>query len=891
MLPALSLFLRDDGSLEVQPRSAAPRLAAAFARSTGEGLLDALVYGLPLEAPPALTALYGHARHVASRWLKEARAGSCDPSACLPTPEESAAWLAALPPVHGAALGADMLRGWMRAFLDALFRRAESEGKTPVDWLSALGEGWAQLGRLCFHLAENGSDATGCQPFAFLATFVHRVGQDGQPRHMPLGLALRAYEHDRSALLALLAPLRTAAAASPFLADLVDSGRIYRPLAWSAREAYGFLQCTAALEQAHIDVRMVNLWKTHPPRIQLEITADTRDASEKGSSLQLHSLLHFSAAVAMGAHRLTEEELRELLEGDDGLVRFRGEWVQVNREQLRRLMEEWQSALRMYAQGIPLLAGLRYLLGGRKSALPALPAGGGNETPVNVRLGERAAAALAAFGKHAPDLHLPADLAACLRDYQREGARFLLGVTEAGFGACLADDMGLGKTVQVIAWLAHLQAAGVLHDCGALIVAPASLLANWQDELARFAPGLRVLVLHPGALGDGEARLLATDPASLLARCHVALTTYGIASRVRALAQLSLPALVLDEAQAVKNASSQRSAAIRALRAARRVALTGTPLENSARELWSLFDFLNPGLLGTPGEFGSFLTSLGSDYKPLRRLIRPFMLRRMKSDPGLAPELPAKTESVCYCLLTPEQAALYRREVETLQAVIHEPDPSARLSLVLPILTRLKQICNHPAQYLGTGYYDPAASGKMARLGHLARQIAAEGASTLVFTQYRSMIAPLHDYLAEIFGSPGLTMHGGTHLDERQDAVRRFQTPGGPRFFILSLKAAGTGLTLTRATHVIHFDRWWNPAVENQASDRAYRIGQKRPVWIHPLVCRGTLEENIHRMLAGKQNLADELLRHGLERQLLSFSPEELMDLVRGGPQQGMLGD
>lgn len=884
MPSAPSLFLRDDARLELLPREAAPRLADAFARGVGEGLLDAFIHDLPLAAPPALEALREHARHVAAQWLKRARAGDAATAPCLPSPEEAAAWLGALPPLEGAPLGAETLRDWMEEFLSAFIRRAHNEGKDPVDWLSRLGEGWAQLGRLCFHLAENGNDTTGRQPFAFLATFVHRVGQDGKPRHMPLGLALRAYENDRVSLLALLKPLREAAAESPFLAALTESGSIYRPLAWSAREAYDFLQCAPSLERAQIELRMVDLWKAQPPRIQLEITADTRETAGEGTSLHLHSLLHFSAAVAMGAYHLSEEELRELMEGDEGLVRFRGEWVLIDREHLRRLMEEWQRAMRMHAGGIPLLAGLRYLLGGRKNALPGLPPVEGAEGAVSVRLGDRVAAALAEFGRQGSALLLPPALDTLLRDYQREGARFLLGVTEAGFGACLADDMGLGKTVQVIAWLSHLQAAGALRECGALIVAPASLLANWQEELARFAPQLNCLVLHPTALGERELSLLSADPRRLLASCHVALTTYGIATRSGALARLPLPALVLDEAQSIKNASSQRSSALRAFRAERRVALTGTPLENSARELWSLSDFLNPGLLGTPSEFASFLSSLGSNYEPLRRLIRPFMLRRMKSDPGLAPELPAKTESVCYCFLTPEQATLYRREVETLQAVIHEPDPSARLALVLPMLTRLKQICNHPAQYLGTGYYDPAASGKMTRLAHLARQIAQEGSSALVFTQYRSMMAPLHDLLTQVFGAPGLMLHGGTPLAERREAVRRFQTPGGPRFFILSLKAAGTGLTLTRATHVIHFDRWWNPAVENQASDRAYRIGQKRPVWIHPFVCRGTLEENIHRMLAGKRGLADDLLQQGFEKQLLSLTPEELLALVRESP-------
>ncbi len=880
MPTALSLSLRDDGSLELTPPALAPRLARALASGVGEGLLDSMMFELPPAAPPALAFLRDKARLTAETWLRLARAGIAEDSRCLPSPEEARAWLNSLPPILGAPVTASLLRAWMHEFLAALHRRAARDHKDTADWLSELGEGWSRLGRLCFHLAENADDATGRRPFAFLATVIHKIGADDKPRHMPLGLALRACEQDREHLLALLKPLRQAASRSPFLASFIDSGAIYRPQTWSAQEAYELLQCAPALEEMAIDLRMVDLWKTPPPRIQLEVTAEAGESSGNSSSLHWGSLLRFSAAVAMGAYHLTEEEIRELMEGEDGLVRFRGAWVQIDRAQLQRLMDEWQRAIRMAAGGIPLIAGLRYLLGDRHEALPQLPAAGKD---VAVRLGPRTRDALRGLGESTPELVLPKELDACLRHYQRDGARFLLGVTEAGFGACLADDMGLGKTVQVIAWLSHLQARGALEKRAALIVAPASLLANWQEELARFAPQLVCHILHPEALGERERRLLSDNPGQLLGGCHVALTTYGIAARLPGLATVRLPALILDEAQAVKNASSQRAVAIRSLQADRRAALTGTPLENSARELWSLFDFLNPGLLGTQREFAAFLDGLGTDYEPLRRLIRPFLLRRMKSDPTLAPELPPKTESVCYCLLTPEQTALYKREVESLQAVVHEPDPAVRLALVLPALSRLKQICNHPAQYLGTGYFQPAASGKMQRLLHLGRQIADEGSCVLVFTQYRGMIEPLHDLLAEIFGSPGLVLHGGTSLADRRDAVARFQAAGGPRFFILSLKAAGTGLNLTRATHVVHFDRWWNPAVENQASDRAYRIGQKRPVWVHPFVCRGTLEENIHRMLAAKRQLAGQLLEQGLEKSLLSLSPDELLALVRGG--------
>ncbi len=883
--PHFSLSVNDAGALLLLPIGTQPRLERALATSPATGMLDLLRYGPPAGADAALRWLHSRIRERAQLFLRALRRGDDHAAALLcPTPTEAARWLESLPPLAGAPVSAATLCAWFSGLLPALERAAAHEACTVEEWLSRLGEGWRQLGHLCFHLAENAGENAHEQPFAFLATFIHTVGQDGKPRHAPLGLAPRLLANDRAALLALLYPLREAARQSPFLAELIDSQSVYRPCAWSARQAYSFLEATPQLEACGIETRMVNLWKTLPPRVELEVKLELAEGGEgkpdKAPALNIHSLLRFLPHVALGAQQLSEEELRELLAGDDdGLVRFRGEWVRLDREKLARLLDNWRQAARLAAGGIPLLAGLRYLLGKRSQALPQLPP---PEDGVRVSAGEALASALEKLHLAAREPELPPALAATLRPYQREGVRFLLSVTEAGFGACLADDMGLGKTLQLIAWLCDLHQRGVLNAGAALIIAPASLLANWREELARFAPLLVTTVLHPYALSAADAALMQREPARLLSRAHVALTTYGMATRNGLLARCALPALVLDEAQAIKNADSQRTRALLRLQSPRRVALTGTPVENGLSELHSLFEFLNPGLLGDSKDFNAMVRQMGSDYAPLRRLIRPFVLRRLKSDPALLPELPPKTEQAAWGLLTPEQARLYAREVEHLQAVIAEPDPQTRLALVLPLLGRFKQICNHPAQYLGepAGSYDPAQSGKMLRLGHLAREIAAAGDACLIFTQYRTLIDPLHDFLAGIFGAPGLTLHGGTPLGERQQHVAAFQQAGGPRFFVLSLKAAGTGLTLTRARHVIHFDRWWNPAVENQASDRAYRIGQKNPVIIHPLICRGTIEENIHHMLRRKTAMADALLAGGLEKMLLSLSGAELMDLV-----------
>ena len=843
-------------------------------------MLDLLRHGLPLGAGPFPAWLRERAQELLMQHLRRLRRG--DDAAPQLSAQQAAAWLEGMPPVYGGSVTAGMLCEWFASLGSALAWQAGRELTTPEKWLEGLGEGWQQLGTLCFHLAENGGEGAETHPFAFLATFIHRAGQDGKPRHAPLALARQLYANDAGSLATLLRPLQQAAAEHPFLNQLINSGDIYKPCAWGPRQAYDFLESLPMLEQTGIETRMVNLWQSRPPRVELEVQLQPGSESQKpdrAPALNISTLLRFSPRVVLGNYALTETELEELLAGEDGLIRFRGEWVRLDKEKLEKLLNSWRQATRMAAGGIPLLAGLRWLLGKHSSALPNIPPP--DEDGMRALASPALQEALQQLCLSPQEPQLPERLAGILRPYQKDGVRFLLGVTEAGFGACLADDMGLGKTLQVIAWLTHLHATGALAGRAALIVAPASLLTNWQDELRRFAPQLDTLVLHPDMLNRQDTDYLQKNPGWLLRRAHVALTTYGMATRLaELLAAEPLPALVLDEAQAIKNADSQRTRALLQLCSPRRVALTGTPVENSLGELRSLFHFLTPGLLGCEKEFNALVQKMGTDYTPLRKLVRPFMLRRLKTDPDLLPELPPKTEQPAYCLLTPEQTRLYAREVEKLQAIVHEPDPQTRLTLLLPILSHLKQICNHPAQYLGESYYDPTRSGKMSRLGHLARQIAAAGDAALIFTQYRSMMEPLHDFLAGIFGAPGLVLHGGTPIAERRELVQQFQHPGGPPFFLLSLKAAGTGLTLTRARHVIHFDRWWNPAVENQASDRAYRIGQQNPVIIHPLICRGTIEENIHTMLTRKRDMADKLLAGGLEKLLLHLSPQELCELI-----------
>jgi len=459
------------------------------------------------------------------------------------------------------------------------------------------------------------------------------------------------------------------------------------------------------------------------------------------------------------------------------------------------------------------------------------------------------------------------ELRAELRPYQEVGVRWLSFTAGLGLGSCLADDMGLGKTLQVLAFLLTRRKAGQAAG-PSLLVAPASLLGNWSAEIARFAPTLRTRVEHPSAHEE------QAEDADLV------ITTYGMLLRKPALSSAAWDAAILDEAQAIKNPGARQTRAVKELKARVRIALTGTPVENRPLDLWSIFDFLNPGLLGSAKAFGQFVKKLEKrGYGPLRELTRPYLLRRLKTDKNVIRDLPDKTELTAFCGLTKKQAALYQQTVAELSHALEGAEGMKRRGLVLASLLRFKQICNHPSQWLRDGDFAPEASGKFARLSALCEEIAARQEKVLVFTQFRELTEPLAAFLEQLFGAPGLVLHGETKVRERPALVERFQTGEAP-FFVLSVKAGGTGLNLTAASHVVHFDRWWNPAVEEQATDRAFRIGQKRNVLVHKFVCRGTVEEKIDAMLAEKRRLSGELLEGGAEARLTEMSDADLLRTV-----------
>ncbi|MBK8049514.1 MAG: DEAD/DEAH box helicase [Anaerolineales bacterium] len=601
--------------------------------------------------------------------------------------------------------------------------------------------------------------------------------------------------------------------------------------------------------------------------------------------------------LTLGAERISQEEFERLAALNVPLLKMRDQWIELDPAQVdaaKQFLAERQTAgemsllqsIRMAQAYVEETTAQRPLnaLQGEREAL-ALPAAGGQLAAalpleaVDVDGWLQNVLELLRTQRMVAELGEPEGFVGELRPYQRRGVGWLAYLRRLGLGACLADDMGLGKTIQAIAMLLHERKADdALRP--ALLVCPTSVVANWRREVERFAPGMRILVHHGGSRLEGGSFLDAL-------RAHdLVLTSYGTARRdIEVLQGVEWSDLILDEAQNIKNPGAKQSQAVRKLKARNRVALTGTPVENHLTELWSVLEFLNPGYLGSHERFRQQFTVPIERYNDddqaieLRRLVQPFLLRRLKSDPTIISDLPEKNEMVVYCSLTQEQASLYETTVHDALALLDRADGIQRRGLVLSLLTKLKQICNHPAHYLKQGDPLSGRSGKLDRLTEMLEEALSVGDHALIFTQFVEMGTLLQRHLRERLNTEVLFLHGGTPAAQRDQMVQAFQDEDGPAIFVLSLRAGGSGLNLTRANHVFHFDRWWNPAVENQATDRAFRIGQLRNVQVHKYVVAGTLEERIHEIIESKQALAESIVGSG-ENWLAELGTDELRELL-----------
>jgi SNF2-related domain/SNF2 Helicase protein/Helicase conserved C-terminal domain len=889
LTPQGHLVLAPVDEARTLPGNLRDRLESAFERGVGHGLLELGIR----EVGTALPADFAYWRDFAGRYVttlctSEEAAGGAIPAAlsivATPPVEVLAEVVGTAPPMPGGEyLNANVLAA-LWAQIDAACRAERVDAKqTLQEFLKERNPAWHLVGRVHFNLAENRSDEEA--PFAFLATYTTRLSAQARAQHLPLAEALREYAgaKNKARLLSLLKPVQEGATQCAWLQAMVESGELYHPLRWSAAEAFQLLTDVPKLEAAGIVVRAPSAWASgRPLRPKVRATVGARVPSVLGKD----ALLDFQVELTLGEERLTATEIRALLKGSDGLQLLRGRWVEVDRAKLRQLLEKFRKIeAAAAAGGLPFADAMRLVAG---VAVEVEESGEPSDPDWStVSAGPWLAEALK--GLRSPDglarIDPGAALKATLRPYQQAGVRWLYLLHRLGLGACLADDMGLGKTIQVLSLLLILKYESKTHRGAAptlapsVLVAPASLLANWAAEIERFAPALRFLIAHPSTLSAEDLKAMTSEK---LADVDLVITSYGALLRYDWLSVTNWRLAVIDEAQAIKNPGAKQTRAVKRLIAHTRIALTGTPVENRLADLWSIFDFTHPGLLGSGRAFGRYVRRLAEarTYGPLRELVRPYILRRLKTDKSVIADLPDKTEMKAFCYLSATQAALYQKAVEELAEALDRAEGMGRRGIVLSFLMRFKQICNHPSQWLGDGAWAEADSGKFARLRELADVIAAKQEKMLVFTQFREATQPIAAFLGNVFGRAGLVLHGGTPVSKRKELVRRFQDDELTPFFILSLKAGGAGLNLTAASHVVHFDRWWNPAVENQATDRAFRIGQSRNVLVHKFVCRGTVEDKIDQLIESKQTLVKDVLEGGKELQLTELTDRELLDLV-----------
>ncbi len=756
---------------------------------------------------------------------------------------------------------------WQR--LHAEFRKEIEQRKGSVEeFIKQYSPDVHLIGRVFFHLVESKKDE---YPFAFIATYTTGLNKHGKSQHLPLTHALQEYGKDGAKLLDLLVAVNRAAKESILIAQLVESGELFHPLAWSAKEAYTFLSEIPLYEQSGILCRIPDWWKRGAASIKVNISLGSKQPSTVG----MDALLTFDISLHLEDDQISYDEAKRLLDASEGLALIKNRWVAVDHNKLQQTLEAYEKARKLANRdGISFRDALRLELNpGTQLNIPA------DETSVSVTSGQWLDTVMTRM--RSPESIAPVSLdssfKAELRPYQQKGVAWLSFLQSLRFGMCLADDMGLGKTVQVLALLQSLKTKG--EKGASLLVVPASLLGNWASEIQKFTPSLTYTVAHPSGTENKKTMLRDKNELDSL---DLVITTYLLVQKYEWIQSYEWKCVILDEAQAIKNSGTKQTKAVKKLNAGNRIIMTGTPVENRLSDLWSLFDFINPGLLGSSQEFGRYAKSLTKNtegYARLRKVISPYILRRLKTDKTVISDLPDKVEMKTWASLGKKQAILYQKLVDDLRYAVETVEGIQRKGIILSSLMKFKQLCNHPDHYLGTGTFEESESGKFGRLREICETIYEKRERVLVFTQFREIVEPLSGFLRTLFKREGLILHGGTAVGKRKEIVARFQGEEYIPYIVLSLKAGGVGLNLTAANHVIHFDRWWNPAVENQATDRAFRIGQKKNVVVHKFITKGTVEERIDEMIEGKIRLSNEIIQSGSEAWITEMSNKELLKM------------
>ncbi len=822
---------------------------------------------------PAATVLRGFVGAVADSLVRNAN-GAPEVAAPKGRREKSAfdsvhdAWLSGLKSVDGAVHGTPEQLRQLRAQV--------AEWQRPIALVASAPF------RVCFRLEEP-PELTGDEPDVAPTQrdewYLRYLLQFHEDRSLLLpasavwktgGQRVRELERDgfnpREFLLASLGQ------ASGVCASVVDSLHRKRPAGrkLDAVMAYQFLtRESIALEEAGYGIILPAWWTRRGTKTKPTVRANVKTPQmQGGGGVSLATMLDLDLEVALGDQVMTAQELEALAQLKTPLVRLRGQWVELNASEIRTALDFWDRKGETTLKDVIRLAvGAGETPGGFD--LDGVVASGWVEDLLGQLTGR----------SEFQELETPEGFCGTLRPYQQRGYSWLAFLRRWGLGACLADDMGLGKTVQTLAAIQQDRREGV--EGPTLLVCPTSVLNNWRKEAARFTPDLPLMVHHgPGRRRDVEFVEAARQYAIVVA-------SYGVLVRdVRFMAEVPWRGIVLDEAQNIKNPATRQARAARSLGADYRVALTGTPVENHVGDLWSVMQFLNPGLLGTEGEFKrNYFIPIQAERdegaaQRLQRATGPFILRRLKTDRAVITDLPEKVETKEFCPLTREQATLYEAVLREAEQALEAAEGIERRGAILGTLTKLKQVCNHPRQLLGDNSAIAGRSGKLARLQDMLEEIVAVGDRALIFSQFAEMGGILQRHIQDTFGKEALFLHGGVSRRQRDRMVERFQdTKNGPPVFILSLRAGGTGLNLTAANHVFHYDRWWNPAVENQATDRAFRIGQTSNVQVHKFMCAGTLEERIDLMIEAKQATAERVVGTG-EGWLTELSNDELRDVL-----------